>query len=112
MSSCGIGACLGAYSVVVTTVLVIISILYSNSGTTIIKKCDNIGTQEVQGQTQTHIDILTLDVSSNDQQKGEKGKCHCKTLEWLGFEIFEIIILALVGIGIAYECPKYTHEGR
>ena len=112
MSSCSIGTCLGAYSVIVTTILVIISILYSNSGTPIIKNCDNIGTQEVQGQTQTHIDILTLDVSSNDQQQGQPGECHCTTLSWLGFEIFEILILALVGIGIAYGCFKCTHEGR
>ena len=72
----------------------------------------NIVTQEVQGQTQTHIDILTLDVSNNDQQQGQKGKCHCTTLNWLGFEIFKILILALVGIGIVYGCFRSTHEGR
>ena len=112
MSSCGMVPCLSAYSVIVTTVLVIISILYSNTGTTIIRKCDNIGTQEVQGQTQNHVDILTIDVSSNEQQLGKEGECKCKTLEWLGFQLFEIIILALVGIGIASGCFKCTHEGR
>ena len=55
MSSCGMVPCLSAYSVIVTTILVIISIMYSNTGTTIIRKCDNIGTQEVQGQT--HVDM-------------------------------------------------------
>ena len=112
MSSCGMVPCLSAYSVVVTTILVIISVMYSNTGTTIIRKCDNIGTQEVQGQTQNHVDILTIDVSSNEQQLGEKGECKCKTLEWLGFQLFEIIILALIGIWIVYACFRCTQEGK
>ena len=111
MSSCGMVPCLSAYSVVVTTILVIISVMYSNTGTTIIRKCDNIGTQEVQGQTQTHVDILNIDVSGNEQQLGE-GECKCKTLEWLGFQLFEIIILALIGIGIVYAGFRCTQEGK
>ena len=112
MSSCGIAGCLGGYSVIVTTILVIISILYSNSGTTIIKKCNNISTLAVQSQTQTHMDILTLDFSNNDQKQGNKGKCQFTTLTWLGFEIFEILILVLVGIGMIFGCFKCTQDGR
>ena len=77
--------CLSAYSVVVTTILVIVSVMYSKTGT-IVRECDNIGTQEVQGQTQTHVDIMNIDISGNEQQLGEKGECKCKTLEWLGFQ--------------------------
>ena len=68
-------------------------------------------TQEVQGQTQNHVDILTIDVSSNEQQLGEQGECKY-TLEWLGFQLFEIIILALIGIGIGYACFRCTQEGK
>ena len=84
----------------------------SKTGTSIVRKCDNIGTQEVQGQTQTHVDILNIDVSGNEQQLGEKGECKYKTLEWLGFQLFEIIILALIGIGIVYTGFRCTQEGK
>ena len=112
MSSCGMVPCLSAYSVLVTTILVIISVMYSKTGTVTYQQCDNIGTQEVQGETQTHVDILSVDFSSNEQQIGEKGNCKCETLEWLGFQLFEIIILSLICIGIVYAGFRCTQEGK
>ena len=111
MSSCGVVPCLSAYSVLVTTILVIVSVMYSKTGT-IVRECDNIGAQEVQGQTQTHVDIMNIDISGNEQQLGEKGNCKCETLEWLGFQLFEIIILSLICIGIVYAGFRCTQEGK
>ena len=102
MSSWGMVPCLASYSALVTTILVIISVLYSKTGTyTVARECVNgKGTQEVQGQS--HVDFLNIDISSNEQQLGEKGECKCKTLEYLGFQLFKIIILSLICIGIVY----------
>ena len=75
MSSCGMVPCLSAYSVVVTTILVIVSVMYSKTGT-VVRECDNIGTQEVQGQT--HVDFMNIDISGNEQQLGEKANANAR----------------------------------
>ena len=110
--SWGVVPCLASYATLVTITLVIISVLYSKTGNyTVARECVNgKGTQEVQGQS--HVDFLNIDISSNEQQLGEKGECKCRTLEWMGFELFEIIILTLLVIGILYAGFRLTAEGK
>ena len=111
--SWGAVPCLASYATLVTIILVIISVLYSKTGnyTQLARPCDNEkGTQEVQ----SHVDFLNIDISSNEQtgQIGEKGECKCRTLEWLGFELFEIIMLTLLAIGLLYAGFRMTAEGK
>ena len=110
---CGAVPCLASYATLVTIILVIISVLYSKTGnyTQLARPCNNEkGTQEIQ----SHMDFLNIDISSNEQtgQIGENGECKCSTLEWLGFEIFEIIMLTLLGIGLLYAGFRMTTEGK
>ena len=54
-----------------------------------------------------------MDVSSNEiGQMGENGSCKCTTLQYLGFEIFEIIMLTLLGIAVIYMGFRMTTEGK
>ena len=111
--SWGAVPCLASYATLVTIILVIISVLYSKTGnyTQLARPCDNEkGTQEVQ----SHVDFLNINISSNEQtgQIGEKGECKCRTLEWLGFELFEIIMLTLLAIGLLYAGFRMTAEGK
>ena len=101
MSSNRVIPCLLAYSVLTTTLLVVVSTMYWKTVTVTMRQHDNIGTQEVQGKRQTHVDF-----NSNEQQLREKG--NCETLEWL----FWIIILSLTGIGIIYCGFRCTQEGK
>ena len=43
---------------------------------------------------------------------GENGSCKCTTLQYLGFEIFEIIMLTLLGIAVIYMGFRMTTEGK
>ena len=83
--------------------------MYSKTGT-VARECDHIVTQEDQGQT--HVDFMNIDISTNEQQLGKKGEWKCKSLEWLGFQLFEIIILSLICIGIVYAGFRCTQEGK
>ena len=56
--------------------------------------CDG---KEMTSQQETHFDIFNIDSSTSNQ---ESGDCTCPAYKILGFEIFEIIILTLVCIGI------------
>ena len=58
----------------------------------------------------THIDFLNFD--SSTQQQTSKEDCHCKTYQLLGFEVFELIILTLVGISICYGFIRLSGEGK
>ena len=49
--------------------------MYSKTGT-VVRECDNIGTQEVQGQT--HVDFMNIDISGNEQQLGEKANANAR----------------------------------
>ena len=103
---CGTVVCLTSYSTVVTIVLVIVSCLYHNSGTN--STCST-GTTDCSQEIQNHLSMV--DVSSNTiGQVGEP--CKCNTLEYLGFEIFELIMLAITLIGIAYMGIVYIGKGK
>lgn len=109
--ACGTVVCLTSYSTVVTTILIIISCLYHNTGNYPQPTCSTGKdcTQEIQN----HLDILNVDVSSNEiGQMGENGSCKCTTLQYLGFEIFEIIMLTLLGIAVIYMGFRMTTEGK
>ena len=109
---CGAVPILASYSVIVTIILVIISSLYSKTGNyPVPRPC--IDGEELQ-ETETHVDFLNIDVSSNEKtvEIGEDGNCKCTTLSYLGFEIFEIIFLTLLGIGIIYSGFKMSTEGK
>ena len=103
---CGTVVCLTSYSTVVTIVLVIVLCLYHNSGT--YPTCST-GTTDCSQEIQNHLSMV--DVSSNTiGQVGEP--CKCNTLEYLGFEIFELIMLAITLIGIAYMGIAYIGKGK
>ena len=54
-----------------------------------------------------------MDVSSNEiGQMGGNGSCKCTTLQYLGFEIFEIIMLTLLGIAVIYMGFRMMTEGK
>jgi hypothetical protein len=95
--TCGATICLGSYAAIATVIVIIMSSLYHNTGNCPI--CSE-GTTDCRTEIQNHLDILSVDASSNDMGKQENGTCNCNTLKWLGFEIFEIIVLTLIGIGI------------
>jgi hypothetical protein len=98
--------CLGSYSAILTIVLVIISILYHNCGS-LQPICSN-GKQEIQN----HLDILNVDVSSNEVGKMENGTCTCDVIKYLGFEIFEIIMLVVLMLTIIYMGFKIQGSGK
>ena len=78
----------------------LVSVLYANSGTRIIETCKNNNeSKEIKTQQLTHVDLFNVDVSgnSNDDQT-----CECTTMEILGFELFESIILTLVFVGLIF----------
>ena len=107
--SCGAVMCLSSYSVLVTIVLVIISCLYHNSNNYQRTTCTT-GTDCKQA-IQNHLDILNVDLSENEiTTKGDNRKC--TTLTYLGFEIFEMIILTLILIGIAYLGVLLMKKGK
>jgi hypothetical protein len=102
--------CLGSYSTVVTIVLMVISILYHNCGTQQ-PTCSNGKdcTQEIQN----HLDIFNVDVSSNEVgQRGENGTCKCNVIKYLGFEIFEIIMLVVLMLIVIYMGFKIQGSGK
>ena len=91
---------LSIYSFLATGALVLVSVLYANSGTRIIETCKNNNeSKEIKTQQLTHVDLFNVDVSgnSNDDQT-----CECTTMEILGFELFESIILTLVFVGLIF----------
>ena len=100
--ACGAVTALSGYSILVTAILILISVLYSQTGHQIIGNCAN--GKEIQApKTQSHIDFLNVDISSNAQD------CNCEecsALKYLGLEIFEIICLSLIGIGMVYQGYK------
>ena len=98
--------CLRSYSTILTMVLVIISILYHNCGS-LQPTCSN-GKQEIQN----HLDILNVDVSSNEVGKMENGTCICDVIKYLGFEIFEIIMLVVLMLTIIYMGFKIQGSGK
>ena len=96
--ACGAVTALSGYSILVTAILILISVLYSQTGHQIIGNCEN-GKENQATKTQSHIDFLNEDISSNAQD------CNCEecsALKYLGLEIFEIICLSLIGIGMVY----------
>ena len=77
--------------------MILISVLYSQNGHQIIGNCEN--GKEIQAKTQSHIDFLNVDISSNAQD------CNCEecsAIKYLELEIFKIICLSLIGIGMLY----------
>ena len=88
----------------------LVSVLYANSGTRIIETCKNNNeSKEIKTQQLTHVDLFNVDVSgnSNDDQT-----CECTTMEILGFELFESIILTLVFVGLIFACYKIIVNGK
>ena len=62
---------LSIYSFLATGALVLVSVLYANSGTRIIETCKNNNeSREIKTQQLTHVDLFNVDVSgnSNDDQ--------------------------------------------
>ena len=100
-------ACLIANSTVASIIVIFLSVLYHYYGTCPQINCD--GGEETQ-EVSTHIDFLNCD--SSTQQQTTKEDCHCKAYQLLGFEIFELIILTLVGIGIWYGFIRLSGEGK
>ena len=101
---------LSIYSFLVTGALVLVTVLYANSGTRMIETCKkNNGSGEIKTQQLTHVDLFNVDVSgnSNDNKTGE-----CTTMEILGFKLFETIILTLIFIGLIWACYKLIVNGR
>ena len=97
--TCGTTVCLGSYAALMTVIVITMSTLYHNTGNCPI--CSE-GTTDCRTQIQNHLDILSVDASSNDMGNKEDGTCNCNTMNWLGFEIFELIVLTLIGIGILF----------
>jgi hypothetical protein len=97
--ACGSTVCLGSYAALMTVIVITMSTLYHNTGNCPI--CSE-GTTDCRTQIQNHLDILSVDASSNDLGKEVDGTCNCNTMNWLGFEIFELIILTIIGIGILF----------
>ena len=85
-------ACLGSYATLMTIIVIILSTLYHNTE----------GTTDGNTQIQNHLDIHSIDASNNDIGKNEDGSSTCRPLDWLGFEIFELLVLTLIGIAILY----------
>jgi hypothetical protein len=107
---CGVVTTLSCYSFLVTVILIIISILYSQTGPSIIDTCKNeVENQEIKSESQSHIDFLNVDISGNDQ---DCTCAECSTLQYLGLELFEIICLSLIGCGILYFGYKLVVHGR
>ena len=80
---CGAVPCLASYATIVTIILVIISVLYSKTGNyPVTRPC--IDGEELQ-ESETHVDFLNIDVSSNEQtgQIGENG-------EWIIYSGFKM----------------------
>jgi hypothetical protein len=75
-----------------TIIVIILSTLYHNTE----------GTTDGNTQIQNHLDIHSIDASNNDIGKNEDGSSTCRPLDWLGFEIFELLVLTLIGIAILY----------
>ena len=97
--TCGVVTSLSIYSSLVTAILILISVLYSQSGTSIIDICKNgMDNQEnkIKTESMNHIDFMNVDLSSQNQE------CKCSALEYLVFELFEIIVLTLIGIGMVF----------
>ena len=107
--TCGTTVCLGSYATLMTIIVIIISALYHNTGNCPI--CSE-GTTDCRTQIQNHLDILSVDASSNDMGKNEDGTCNCKTMDWLGFEIFELIVLTLIGLAILYLGFRCSTESK
>jgi hypothetical protein len=107
--TCGATICLGSYAALMTVIVIIVSSLYHNTGNCPI--CSE-GTTDCRTQIQNHLDILSVDASSNDLGKQENGTCNCNTMNWLGFEIFELIVLTLIGIGILFIGFRCSTESK
>ena len=107
--TCGATICLGSYAALMTVIVIIVSSLYHNTGNCSI--CSE-GTTDCRTEIQNHLDILSVDASNNDMGKQENGTCNCNTMKWLGFEIFELIVLTLIGIGILVIGFKCSTESK
>ena len=108
--ACGVVTTLSCYSILVTVILIIISIVYSQTGPSIIDTCKNeVENQAIKSESQSHIDFLNVDISSNDQ---DCTCSECSTLQYLGLELFEIICLSLIGFGLLYFGYKLAIHGR
>ena len=108
--ACGVVTTLSCYSILVTVILTIISILYSRTGPSIIDTCKNeVENQAIKSESQSHIDFLNVDISSNDQ---DCTCSECSTLQYLGLELFKIICLSLIGFGLLYFGYKLAIHGR
>ena len=68
---------LSIYSFLAKGALVLVSVLYSNSGTRITCK-ENNESKEIK--TQTHVDLFNVDISQNlnDGEKNSYGSVDCK----------------------------------
>lgn len=107
---CGVVTALSGYSILITAILILISVLYSQTGHSIIETCENgVENQAIKSETQSHIDFLNVDISSNEQ---DCNCAECSTLQYMGLEIFEIICLSLIGIGLVYLGYKLAVQGR
>ena len=53
---------------------------------------------KIKTESLSQVDFLNMDLSSQNQE----CECNCSALEYLGFELFEIIVLTLIGIGMAF----------
>ena len=101
---------MSGYSILITAALILVSVLYSQTGDSIIDTCKNeVENQAIKSETQSHIDFLNVDISSNDQ---DCTCSECSTLQYLGLEIFEIICLSLIGVGLLYLGYKLAVHGR
>ena len=105
---CGTTVCLGSYATLTTIIVIILASLYHNTG---YEPTCSEGTTDCKTQIQNHLDVLSIDTSSNDI-KNEDGTCSCNTWSWLGFEIFELIVLTLIGIAILYFGLRCSTEGK
>jgi hypothetical protein len=106
--TCGTTVCLGSYATLTTIIVIILASLYHNTG---YEPTCSEGTTDCKTQIQNHLDILSVDASSNDIGN-EDGTCNCNTWNWLGFEIFELIVLTLIGIAILYFGLRCSTEGK
>ena len=100
--TCGTTVCLGSYATLMTIIVIILSTLYHNTE----------GTNDDRTQIQTHQNTFQVDAPSEDIGNKEEGTQTCKPLDWLGFEIIELMVLTLIGIAILYFGLKCSIEGK
>ena len=100
--TCGTTVCLGSYAALMTIIVIILPTLYHNTE----------GTTDGNTQIRNHLDIHSIGASNKDIGNNEDGSSTCRPLDWLGFEIFELIVLTLIGIAILYFGLRCSTEGK